>query len=297
MAAIYFEKNVEGVIFPDGSKIVYANGKYMKEILSFLNKHKDYGVLISRNWYFENDLAFLKGCLHIKKLIITCSIESIDDLYSLVNLKYLDAEDLILENCSTLVNLHWLSCSYSKKMSNLPGTLKTLKIRKVKLSPEVFFGEFIPKHLENLEVIQGNLKSLTGIQKLENLKFLSLNYLSSLADVEDLSKVIALQKLEIESCKKACDLQVFSKLTEIQHLKLGKCGVISDVEFVSKLAHLLIFTFVETKVDSLDLSPLANHVSLTYAGFIGIKYNYSFEGLNEILGKNKQIDKPVGSLI
>ncbi len=111
-------------------------------------------------------------------------------------------------------------------------------------------------HLNDLELVGGNIESLSGIECLKALKRLMLYQCRKLYSVKDIQKHKQLIKLDIESCKKISDLEAVTKVTSLELLVLEKCAGMKTIKGVEKMLNLEKLRIVDTAVIDGDMSGL-----------------------------------------
>ncbi|MDE7215766.1 MAG: hypothetical protein K2O08_03060 [Clostridia bacterium] len=169
------------------------------------------------------------------------------------------------------------------------GKVKSQIIREIKglvdlrlHGPKDFSFDFIenPEKLKIVFFTQGNVKDLSGIERIKNLHLLSLSYCRSMSSIEGISKVPNLKKLRIDSCPKLqdiseiknlenlkvlilenikkCDLSFLEEMKCVDSLEclvLRNCGSIPSIKFFERYPNLQCFDFLYTNIIDGDLTP------------------------------------------
>jgi len=148
-----------------------------------------------------------------------------------------------------------------------------------------------------LELNWANIKNLTGLEKLNNLKRLELHYCTKLEDDKGLSKISdSLEFLHINQSKKFKFTDELLKLKKLKVLCLNTCAPIENLNFLSDFPNLIDFRFVNTNILDGNLKPILEHPTIRTVGFLNKKhYNYKAEEIKQKL-ENK-FDKEYKTVI
>lgn len=139
------------------------------------------------------------------------------------------------------------------------------------------------RKLKQLNLIQCSVRSLSGIEKFENLQTLDLSYNYSLNDINDLEKVSnSLKDLSIDRCPKIKDFSCLEKLVNLEHLYLWGGNTLPNLAFLNALKKLKIFTFSMVIEDG-DLTPC-------------MQLHYAYCAKNKKFYNLKDKDLPKGQL-
>jgi hypothetical protein len=146
--------------------------------------------------------------------------------------------------------------------------------------------------LEWLALTQTNIMSLTGLETLEDLRYLDLAYAPALESLDVFRPGrLQLRELSIEKAKKIASYEPIAALPWLRRLKLSWCAPMPDLKWTKGMDLLDNFSFVETNVEDGDLSPLLELPKLRYVGTMDKKhYNYKFNAINEILSQRADAD-------
>ncbi|XP_058787297.1 disease resistance protein RUN1-like [Vicia villosa] len=170
-------------------------------------------------------LKYKKGTEVVE--VIEFNIYQLEDLYlssdsfkSMTNLRHLHIESIDRENrLHLLEGLEWLS----DKLRHLCWILFPLESL-----PSTFCAEW----LVQLKMQHSKLKKLwNGIQRLDNLMILDLNYSEDLIEIPDLSRALNLQIVSLSRCESLCQLHasIFS-IPKLIELHLDGCKKIESLK-------------------------------------------------------------------
>lgn len=186
-------------------------------------------------------LKSLRGLEITAKKLELLDLSRFSDLEYLVIRDYLKEEDLLL-NCKRLKHL----CLVHSGVTNLKTILSNCDLESLRL-------EFCY-----------NLKTLNGVQCLQNLRKAELDYCLKLENISDIqSAANSLKYLRITDCNKIRELpSELIKLSELETLYVStsqtKCvNKFTSVEFIKKLTSLKNF-MTDYKIEDGNLEPLLN---------------------------------------
>jgi len=141
--------------------------------------------------------------------------------------------------------------------------------------------------LEKLELVRGNITSLSGIEKFNSLKIAEFYYMRNLTDITALNQCNELEELHFEVCKKITNIHLLVKCKNLRALKYIDCGEIQSLSILNAFKVLEFFAFVKTNVRDGDMTPLFR---LKYAGFLNKRnYSHTFEQVSEIQQARSQL--------
>jgi internalin A len=130
------------------------------------------------------------------------------------------------------------------------------------------------KHLESLvtlEVADSDIKSMSGIERLNHLQRIDIFILSKFMDISTKAKCKNLKYLYVENTKNLTDFSPLAKSASIETLKL--LTPIDSVSFVPRMKSLK--SFFSRAINSNDLSPLLQAKSLNYLDIYPEKRSYT----------------------
>lgn len=140
--------------------------------------------------------------------------------------------------------------------------------------------------LVELEINQGNLTSVEGVESLEKLDTAMLCYLRQLKSVEALKRT-PITRLDIETCRKITDLPELRGCPSLESLSLRGCGTIPSLAFLREFKMLKQFCFVNTTVQDGDMTPL---LGLKSAGFLKRRrYSHTPEEIKEAIARCERL--------
>lgn len=120
--------------------------------------------------------------------------------------------------------------------------------------------------LAGLELNQGKVRSLAGVERFPRIWRLELYNLRQLASIGELcAHSPPITVLHVDNCQGIADLEVVSCLKSLEVLRLNDCGRLRSLRFLEAIPHLREFRFVGTIVDDGDLTPL---LRLESVGFL-----------------------------
>jgi Leucine-rich repeat (LRR) protein len=159
-------------------------------------------------------------------------------------------------------------------ISKFPGSFKDLEI----------FSKM--QRLEQLEFVQCQIESLSGVQEIPNLRVLRVSYAPKLRDISALNSAkVRLETVELGNCTKINSYEPLGQVKSLRRLILTKCSHIPSLQIFSRLEELKIITFVHTTVLDKNMRLLLHFPSLEYAGFLDCRgYNMTYK---DVVGELK----------
>lgn len=139
--------------------------------------------------------------------------------------------------------------------------------------------------LEELKLIQTTIHSLSGVETLEDLRFLKVAYAPKLESLDAfLGHDLQVRKLDLDKTKRIESYNPILSLSYLRLLRLSDCPPIQNLKWMVGMKRLDFFAFVGTDVTDGDLSPLLSLPELRYVGTVDRRhYNYKMGALNELL--------------
>lgn len=226
---------------------------------------------------FEN----LKYISFIKELSIDSgSYINVNNIYLLEKLETLwinnnnYGEEIDLTKLKSLTKLIIAnSCVNLKGLYNLPNLI-TLKLQKFN---EIDLTKFeMMNKLTSLELVQSKIRTLDGVEKMKNLKCLTLFYSSKLLSIEKISVLKNLEYLEIRNCKKIENYECLKLLKNLKRLSIYDSSTLNDLLFVNQLKSLEFIGLINTNVNDGNIEPLIKIKSHGYTN----KKNFNYYQLN-----------------
>lgn len=215
------------------------------------------------------DLSFL---LDVNQAIvhISCQPEDIDwnTIMRLTSLKSLTINGAVKHKIdfNHLPNLKKLEYYWHKNNVNslfLHEGIEDLEFYNLRTEDMSSFEGMI--NLKSLEIVRGTLTRLEGVDKVKNLKLLSLHSTSKLEDISALNKPNKLLSLSFYSCNKIAFSKEITGLKQLRHFGLCKQKNIESLAFVKSflsLEELGIFEMSVKNGDLMFLNELPNLKSL-----------------------------------
>ncbi len=199
---------------------------------------------------------------NIYRLKLPKGVKSIKDLANLVNLEYLDAQQLGLKDITSIGTLTELRVLYLQRNSITDiSTLKKLK----NLETLSLNGNQVSSitslagltKLQKLYLRENKITSLTSLSKLTNLKILELG-VNNITTVTSLANLKNLKQLSLDN-NKIKDIQALKTLTKLEILYLQR-NSISSIATLSNLKKLTLLSLNGNLIK--DLKPLTKLTSL-----------------------------------
>lgn len=212
----------------------------------------------------------------IKHLRVTSGAMSFKGIESLHKLESVELDNAPSPPCdlTALRNLRYCYLKWHKRYAKDFFALP--KLRDVTLlgyTEENCRDISIASKLSSLEITQGGLQSLSGLEEIKELSELSLSYLRGLTDVTQIRSMLKLEILHIEKCPKVEDVSNIPKLVHLRELFVD-CGGpgFEDVDWLLRfkdLVDLLIAVPVKSPNWQLiaSLPNLRNAVVNTHPGY------------------------------
>ncbi len=234
--------------------------KRISEISSFIKENNVKSIYFGKDESYECvDLTCLKEWIQIEIISINTNTISVKNFPILTNVKELYINDYTQEiDFNKFPNLNKCTLDWTNKLRNLHNCdkLNYLIIWKFKPKEKNLSSLKGLTKLEYLEIHQGNITTLEGIENLISLKELELHYatkLLTLANINQLKKT--LNRLFIDNSKKIKDHSIVRELKKIKVLALNDCGDIKSLEFIKDMPNLQELRFVNSNVIDGNLLP------------------------------------------
>ena len=276
----------DGYKFLDGlaKEYIVIESNRLEEYIKYINENDVKAVYLSNSHYNENSIDFLDRCNKIKEINITSeSIKNYDGLRQLTELIKLNIDEPkgIVDLNYNKNTLQELIVAMNNKIKNLSSLNKLKRLRLWKYKPKIGNLEEIREiiSLESLGILQSPILSLSGIEKLVQLKELEISRLTKLEDISCINSLAqTLTRCRINYCKNIKNIECIRYNSQLLELGIDENGELMNLDFVKELIHLRKLTFVNTKIINGDLSPC---VGIEYVGFMDKPYyTHTFEELN-----------------
>lgn len=190
-----------------------------------------------------------------KNLQLSDSILECDKLKSLSVSNFNNADCNIMRKITWLRDLELANCNDKKIDFDWINELMALSKLKLQRVPIYKLGFDRLSFLKELIITQLDLSTLDGIQNLDQLEYLNINYCSKLTDITALTNCVELKKLEFENTKKISNFEQLKVLQGLQGLVLSNCGNIQSLKFINSMDSLKFLSFVGTNIVDGDLTP------------------------------------------
>jgi hypothetical protein len=210
-----------------------------------------------------NDLSFLKELPQLRAFkIIDWGISSVQPIHFLHELRMLE----LMTYCKTAIQfsefphledccLEWRSKSESVFSCT---TLKKLFLNRYKRKNVDAFSTLV--NLESLAILNAPVENLLGLKPLKRLRYLKLVNLRRLTSLAGIEGLVALEELNIDTCRAIGSIDEVGTLSGLKKLHLSNDGEIESLKPLEKLTSLEWATFVEsTNIEDGDISPLMRH--------------------------------------
>lgn len=241
----------------------------------------------AKGWNGDN-IEFLREINNLKCLvIIDYSLKNLSALESLTNLERLT----LLTYAETPIDFNKLPNLIECEFEWIHGSGSIFFCAGLqKLMLNCYSGSDFTEianlyNLQSLQVFNSRIKSLKGIEKLRNLKSLTLRNLKQLTSISTLCELKGLKELELYSCKKIENYSCIFELHHLTKLNLLDQGPIRSLSGIENLIELEQLVFFEsTNILDGDLSALLNLKKLVNVAFQNRKhYNLKRENLPQWL--------------
>lgn len=234
------------------------------EHITLINQHKIEKLLV-----ICDDLKFILDCSSVTDIEIWPSYSAPNGfdysyLYKMPNLKTVSCRTVYggYEENRTTVDYSQINGleeiimhdNYGHKGYKELSTLKKINIignKKINNFTDVTSSV----NMEEVTIFECNIRELSGIEKLHNIKELTLWHNYSLNDISALEHVSnTLKELDIEACSKITDFSVLKKLVNLEFLTLEGNNKIPNLDFLQNMKKLKFFSFTMNIEDGkLDL--------------------------------------------
>jgi hypothetical protein len=250
-------------LFATEKKNLYLNSKRLKRSFRYLKKYKIKSIVISEEFFEFNDLEILKkfNCDEITEVSIKKNFDNLNTLNIFKNLQVLTIGDECKKaklDFSLINQLKLISANWNLKFENFNelSELISCKLWYFNNDDLTFLSNF--KKLIRLELVNGTLKSLNGIENLSNLKEIHLYYLKYLKSFDGIS--INHKNLEVFFTYSIPNIEQISSLGNAENLKILQISKTKkeydSFKFLDNLKKLERVKMICEKVSDKDLEPL-----------------------------------------
>lgn len=285
------EVQIDGFRFSEwagGRRLLIVESDRLEQCVEYCNDRRIEWLHVSPyHGYKLWDVNFLARCSGVTGIHFQGGFDDWSGLYRVEGLRQIStvfAHDVDFSRLPNLIDVatDWSSTIEAGLFSSASLTRLWLRGYKHKRGGIGRIQEL--SHLADLSIVQSNLTSLAGIERLGALTRLVLAYCPRLTDVSPLRHLGAmLKELEIDHCKHAVDAETLRRLTALRKVILSDCGQIDGLAFVADLPLLEFLSFVNTTVVDGDLAPC---LSLRFCGFMNKRhYSHTFDEMREAIRK------------
>jgi hypothetical protein len=128
--------------------------------------------------------------------------------------------------------------------------------------------------LARLELNQGKVRSLAGIERFPRAFRLELYHLRQLESIAALcTNRLPITFLHVDNCRRIKDFEVISCLNSLEVLRLNDCGRLKSLSFLKAMPRLREFRFVGTTIEDGDLTPLLRLESVAFLPRAGYSHH------------------------
>jgi len=255
------------------------------KIIEFMSKKGlDKLEILEQNAYveFTIDLKNLSKITFLKELYISGGLyingDTLEELTQLEHLFiFLNENNKTNMDLSKLKRLKFLNIQ--NYINNITGfeeleNLETLILAKYQPKSRDFTMMNLPS-LSNLELVQPKIETLSGLNKLKNIKCLTLIRSTTLKSIREINNLEKLEFLILDHTKNVDDFDSIKNNKSLKHLSIIDSGTIDNLEFIRELKMLEFVVLLGTNVIDGNLTNLKD---LRYAAFDNKRhYNYRFK--------------------
>lgn len=243
-------------------KRVYFLPEFQSELVKYFDENSDATLILSFDSFIgrKTNIDFSKLLeINYRKICIVGNHNNPDEFKSLLKseiLTELDNRDLTLEyDFKNFPNLEILILSWHKKCSNISECVKLLELSLWAYKPKSQdLTEFSSlKSLKELRIIQSNIKTISGIENLQNIREMIFIGNRSLS-FEDVDVVFPnVEVLYIESCKGIRIEKVVAMFPNVKDLNFFSSVEIKSLRIIlDNLKKLEILNVYDLKISETD---------------------------------------------
>lgn len=273
------------------NRIAWVQSKNIQSAIDLVNRGEVDGLGISpHHGYDETDISFVADVPGLGGIVLPFARNyDLTVLQAIHGLRFLTiaGSDQPFD-CRIYPKLYELRVEWHPTLS-LPiagSRLRSLYIRSYKPKVKNLSDLPVYEKLSELEINQGNITSLDGIEKLIALSSVSLFHLRQLHSIAAIAKT-AIRLLHVEGSKTIADVERLSDCPKLQCLRLIDCGKLGSLSFIHHFKKLEELRFVNTKIQDGDMTPL---FGLKAVGFLGQKsYSHTPEQVRETINRKRSL--------
>lgn len=256
-----------------GTRLLLPQVGFSKDFLRLFSELECTGLSLAQSrlagedflsWY--QNLDSLSDTLTLL-LIQTDSRLDFTPMYALAKLRELDLQHVQPAQHQSLTvgafpNLEWLAVDGLEVPVDFEASTSLTAYRSYRGAERSADDvAVLPGSVRHLEIVDNRkLPSVEGLQRLQNLRDLTLAYLPRVRDTEPLSSLSGLSALTIEKCGRPLDLSPLCDLDNLLDLTVDSSEIVS-LRFVRELRNLAGLT-VRGSVQDRDLRPILEAVHL-----------------------------------
>ncbi|MFT3750123.1 MAG: hypothetical protein QM768_17530 [Agriterribacter sp.] len=268
-------------IAPFDNLLVYKKG-YTPEIVSKIITEKSLGGLrifaVLKEDRLES-LDFLRSYIFLEKLDIT-SVSDYDFsfLQNLTRLKKLsiNTEGNNEINLGSLCELQYLSIKWRKKIVGLENCTKLSSLTLIEYKERDLQKIGILQGLVELRIKTSAVETLSGADKLINLRNLNVGNCKKLQLIEAINHLQNLNGLYLDACPNIKDYEEVTDLPSLETLDLTDCGKVQSLKFIERYPALQKLSLLgNTIIVDGDLVPAKRIKSLQHKHYS--HYNVKLE--------------------
>ena len=242
----------------------------------------------------RTSLNFLNDLSHLKSLtIIDFNITEIQPIHSLESLQYLDINTYCKNpiDFSCFPDLEECVLVWRARAKSL---FECKKLRRLFLSK--YTGQDLSKFsnlhtLKDLSIVTSRIKSVEGIENLQNLTSLGLYELRGLHSLVGIETLHNLKKFDIRGCRLIETLEGVRGLSKLEKIDFSTNAKIESLAPLQALKNLQQVLFYEsTNIQDGNLVPLINLPNLKTFSFQNRKhYSHSREEIHDIIQERQNL--------
>lgn len=212
------------------------DGAGVSEAVKLINDGKANGINFNFTKNFPSNINEVKNALGLKYLQINDYTWEFD--YTAMN--YLSSLECLYIYTTDKKEINYSNYPYLKKTA-LYWRPKAKSLFECKHLESLFIGKYTEhdlssfeglNNLKSLRINTGSVRSLKGIEKLQNLEKLWLAQPTKLENINGVEKLQNLKSLRIDNCKNIKDFEVLKDLKTIIDLKIS--GTTPKPEWLNK---------------------------------------------------------------
>ena len=268
-------------ISPYGNMLVYKKGYTAEFVKKVIQEHRLNGLRIFDHLDRLDTLDFLKDYTFLEKLDIDCIYDHDYSFLSiLLHLKHLGIGASIKQSntidLSNQQELETLSINWRKKIAGLDNSTKLSSLT---------LADFKEKDLQKIEALKtlielriktGSIESLSGADKLINLRSLNIGNCKKLQSIKAINHLPNLKELDLDACPNINDYDEVTDLPNLKTLNLTDCGKVQSLKFIERYPSLEKLSLLgNTVIVDGDLVPAKRIKSLQHKHYS--HYNVKLE--------------------